>query len=63
MATEHAALSASLAESFDAKVAKRVGELAPIANTLKEWDNANEVCRPFLTRLVFIYLRYTVWLQ
>ncbi|KAL2009253.1 hypothetical protein VTN00DRAFT_7447 [Thermoascus crustaceus] len=42
VATEHAALSASLAESFDAKVAKRVGELAPIANALKEWDNANE---------------------
>ncbi|KAL1962798.1 hypothetical protein VTN77DRAFT_9167 [Rasamsonia byssochlamydoides] len=42
IAEEHANLSELLAESFDAKVAKRVGELAPVANALKEWDKANE---------------------
>ncbi|RAL06306.1 putative mitochondrial translation release factor (RF-1) [Aspergillus ibericus CBS 121593] len=41
LSNEHSTLSAHLAEAFDAKVAKRVGELAPIANTLKEWDHAN----------------------
>lgn len=43
MVAEHANLSKILAESFDAKVARRVGELAPVANALKEWDNTNEV--------------------
>jgi peptide chain release factor 1 len=33
-----------LGESFDAKTAKRAGELAPIANVLEEWVNANDVC-------------------
>lgn len=43
IAAEHANLSKLLADSFDAKVAKRVGELAPVASALKDWDNANEV--------------------
>ncbi|KAF9887116.1 hypothetical protein FE257_010491 [Aspergillus nanangensis] len=42
LADEHSNLSAQLAESFDAKTAKRIGELAPIANVLGEWDSANE---------------------
>ncbi|KAJ5667935.1 Peptide chain release factor class I/class II [Penicillium maclennaniae] len=42
LATEHAKLSESLVESFDTKVAKRAGELAPVAKVLKEWENANE---------------------
>ncbi|KAJ9203052.1 hypothetical protein DTO164E3_1506 [Paecilomyces variotii] len=42
IAAEHASLSTRLAESFDAKVAKRVGELTPIVNALAEWDKANE---------------------
>ncbi|RAH82983.1 release factor [Aspergillus japonicus CBS 114.51] len=42
LAVEHAALSTQLADSFDAKIAKRIGELAQVADTLKEWDNANE---------------------
>ncbi|KAJ5118531.1 Peptide chain release factor class I/class II, partial [Penicillium atrosanguineum] len=42
LATEHAKLSDSLLESFDTRVAKRAGELAPVTNVLKEWDNANE---------------------
>lgn len=43
VAAEHALLSSRLGETFDAKVAKRVGELTPIVNALAEWDKANEV--------------------
>ncbi|GAB1196100.1 hypothetical protein APSETT444_005366 [Aspergillus pseudonomiae] len=42
LAAEHSKLSAHLADSFDKKIAKRVGELAPIANVLEEWDRTNE---------------------
>ncbi|KAJ5937473.1 hypothetical protein N7454_004773 [Penicillium verhagenii] len=42
LATEHANLTDRLAESFDAKVAKRAGELAPVTSALKEWDNAKD---------------------
>ncbi|ODM18321.1 hypothetical protein SI65_06192 [Aspergillus cristatus] len=42
LADEHSALSSRLADSFDAKTAKRLGELAPVAETLKKWDSANE---------------------
>lgn len=44
IAAEHAKLTEQLAESFDTKTAKRIGELASVTNALKEWDNANEVC-------------------
>ncbi|XHG09176.1 hypothetical protein AWENTII_012255 [Aspergillus wentii] len=42
LAAEHSKLSACLTDTFDAKVAKRVGELASIAKVLREWDSANE---------------------
>ncbi|KAJ5999206.1 hypothetical protein N7451_007016 [Penicillium sp. IBT 35674x] len=42
LASEHAKLTDRLAESFDAKIAKRAGELAPVTSVLKEWDNAND---------------------
>ncbi|KAJ5864322.1 uncharacterized protein N7529_006238 [Penicillium soppii] len=42
LVAEHTKLSDRLGESFDAKTAKRVGELAPVANVLKEWNNAND---------------------
>lgn len=44
LAAEHTKLAERLGESFDAKTAKRAGELAPVANILKEWVNANDVC-------------------
>jgi len=47
LAAEHAKLSNRLAESFDSKVAKRAGELAPVTEVLKEWDIANEVGASF----------------
>lgn len=50
IAAEHTKLNEQLAESFDAKTAKRIGELAPVTNALKEWDTANEVCSFFLGR-------------
>lgn len=55
LTNEHSTLSAHLAEVFDAKLAKRVGELAPIASTLKEWEHANSVCfSPMYLGLSFI---------
>ncbi|KAL1851784.1 Peptide chain release factor 1, mitochondrial [Paecilomyces lecythidis] len=42
IAAEHASLSTHLSETFDAKTAKRIGELTPIVNALAEWDKANE---------------------
>lgn len=43
LADEHTKLAERLGESFDAKTAKRAGELAPVANILKEWVHANDV--------------------
>lgn len=43
IAKQHDELSATLSEGFDPKVAKRVGELAPIVKVLKDWDKANNV--------------------
>ncbi|OOF98483.1 hypothetical protein ASPCADRAFT_204165 [Aspergillus carbonarius ITEM 5010] len=51
LSNEHSALSAHLGEVFDAKLAKRVGELAPIASTLKEWDHANNSIAELLSLL------------
>ncbi|CAL5866626.1 uncharacterized protein PFLUO_LOCUS835 [Penicillium psychrofluorescens] len=42
LAAEHAQLSDRLGETFDAKAAKRAGELGPVASVLREWDTANE---------------------
>ncbi|KAL1972183.1 hypothetical protein VTN31DRAFT_7402 [Thermomyces dupontii] len=42
VATEHDNLSKSLAEKYDSKTAKRVGELARVTNALKEWERAKE---------------------
>ncbi|KAI5288991.1 hypothetical protein KEM54_004592 [Ascosphaera aggregata] len=39
---EHSKLSAQLVEEFDAKVAKRAGELASASNALAEWEKAIE---------------------
>lgn len=44
VAAEHAQLSQKLVDSFDTRTAKKVGETAPIAAALKEWEKANEVC-------------------
>lgn len=43
VAAEHGALSKQLAEGFDTRTAKKVGELSPVASALKEWEHANEV--------------------
>ncbi|GME30215.1 putative peptide chain release factor 1 protein [Neofusicoccum parvum] len=42
IAAEHAQLSQKLVDSFDTRTAKKVGETAPIATALKEWEKANE---------------------
>lgn len=44
LAAEHSKLSAQLEDSFDTKIAKRVGELASIARVLQAWNKENEVC-------------------
>merc|ERR1712093_793195 len=40
MATEHERLSAESSETFDAKIAKRIGELKGVAEALREWESA-----------------------
>ncbi|OAL71667.1 peptide chain release factor 1 [Trichophyton violaceum] len=42
LAAEHATLTAQQAESFERAAAKRIGEIAPVANALKDWDTAHE---------------------
>jgi hypothetical protein len=50
IAAEHAQLSKQLAESYDVKLAKRVGELDTTTTVLKEWEEAHSVRDlPFLT--------------
>ncbi|KAI9743894.1 MAG: hypothetical protein M1818_002628 [Claussenomyces sp. TS43310] len=41
LAQEHSRLKAQTSETFDTKIAKRVGELEPIATALKEWHETN----------------------
>ncbi|KAF7523471.1 hypothetical protein G7054_g11766 [Neopestalotiopsis clavispora] len=40
IAAEHKHLQTTLAEDFDAKAAKRLGDLSRVANALAEWDTA-----------------------
>ncbi|CBF82657.1 putative mitochondrial translation release factor (RF-1) [Aspergillus nidulans FGSC A4] len=42
LAAEHANLSNQLTTSFDPKIARRAGELGPVAKAWAEWSNANE---------------------
>ncbi|KAL4907601.1 hypothetical protein BDW74DRAFT_166293 [Aspergillus multicolor] len=42
LSAEHADLSDQLATSFDPQIAKRIGELGPVAKALAEWNNANQ---------------------
>jgi peptide chain release factor 1 len=42
MAQEHDRLSKEAAEIFDAKIAKRIGELRSVSEALKEWEDAQE---------------------
>ncbi|KAA8626271.1 peptide chain release factor 1 [Pyrenophora tritici-repentis] len=41
--TEHKELTEKLANGFDTRAAKKLGEYSPIVNALGEWDKANEV--------------------
>lgn len=43
IAKEHEKLRDLLGENFDSKVAKRMGELAPVAQAVKDWDKTQEV--------------------
>ncbi|XXH04159.1 hypothetical protein Hte_010572 [Hypoxylon texense] len=40
IAAEHDKLAAALADDFDSKISKRVGELSRVAGALKEWEAA-----------------------
>jgi peptide chain release factor 1 len=40
---EHKQLTDKLADGFDTRAAKKLGEYSPIVNALGEWDKANEV--------------------
>ena len=43
MAIEHAELTRQLAEGYDVKVAKKIGELSGPAQAYKQWNDANQV--------------------
>ena len=43
VASEHARLSAENAETYDLAVAKKIGEMGPVAAALKEWEDAQNV--------------------
>ncbi|KAF1957046.1 release factor [Byssothecium circinans] len=42
IALEHQQLTDKLADGFDTRTAKKVGEYSPIVNALREWDKASE---------------------
>ncbi|OCL05052.1 release factor [Glonium stellatum] len=42
LAAEHSQLAQKLANGFDARAAKKLGEISAVANALKEWEKANE---------------------
>ncbi|KAG9513339.1 release factor, partial [Aureobasidium melanogenum] len=42
MAKEHDEITARLAENFDTKAAKKLGQLSSVTNALKEWEKAND---------------------
>jgi hypothetical protein len=44
IAVEHKSLTEKLANGFDTRAAKKLGEYSPIVNALQQWDKANEVC-------------------
>jgi len=43
IAFEHKQLTERLADGFDTKAAKKLGQYSSVVNALKEWDNAKEV--------------------
>jgi peptide chain release factor 1 len=43
VALEHKQLTEKLANGFDTRSAKKLGEYSPVVNALGEWDKANEV--------------------
>lgn len=43
VALEHKQLSDQLANGFDTRAAKKLGEYSPIVNALGQWDKASEV--------------------
>ena len=45
IALEHKQLTEKLANGFDTRAAKRMGECGPVVNALGAWDKANEVRR------------------
>lgn len=42
MAKEHGDITNKLAENFDTRAAKKLGELSPVTNALKDWEKAND---------------------
>ncbi|KAF1986201.1 release factor [Aulographum hederae CBS 113979] len=49
MTSEHSQLSKQLADAFESKTAKKIGELTPVVSALKDWDKANESLRELKT--------------
>jgi peptide chain release factor 1 len=43
IASEHNELTSKLSKEYDARTAKRVGELSSVADALKDWNKASKV--------------------
>ena len=54
---EHSELSKQLGNAYDAKVAKKVGELAPIVSALQLWEKANEVSSAGPSNWIYAYIK------
>lgn len=48
IALEHGQLTEKLANAFDTRAAKRVGECGPVVHALREWEKAHEVSPPLV---------------
>lgn len=48
IALEHKSLTEKLANGFDTKSAKKLGEYNSIVKALEQWDKANEVSKVYL---------------
>lgn len=46
VAEDHKELTNKLAEGFNTRAAKKLGEYSPIVNALGQWDKATEVSTP-----------------
>jgi len=55
IAAEHSKLSGLLVQNFDAKIAKKAGELSNVAAIVKQWEQTSEACLNTMMQLQSLY--------